>query len=210
MNHTIFIVDDHPLLLKGLESFLLEKNYNVIGKAKNGRSALNFIIKNKPDIAILDIEIPRLTGFEIVEECLRREITTKFIINTFHKDIKFYLIAKELGVSGYLLKDFTLDEIEQCIESIKEGTSYFSKEIQKVLTFTEESTSVFNKFTPTELKILKLIASYKTNKEISEILLISYRTVEKHRSNMTMKLKLRKRTGALLIWVQQNRHLFVV
>ena len=210
MNSSIFIADDHPLLLKGLENFLLEKNYNVIGKARNGRSALNFIIKNRPHIAILDIEIPNLTGFEIVEECMRRRIETKFVLNTFHKEIKYYLKAKRLGVSGYLLKDFTLDEIEQCIESIEQGASYYNKEIQSSLTLTTETYFIFNTFNALDLKILKLIACYKTNKEIAEILLISCRTIEKHRSNMIQKLKLPKKTGTLLIWVHQNKHLFVI
>ena len=106
------------------------------------------------------------------------------------------------------LKDFALAEIENCLESVKKGNYYFSKEIKKVLAFTENSASVFKKLTATEVRILKLIASFKTNKEISEMLFVSYRTIEKHRSNIIAKLELPQRTGALLMWVQQNKHIF--
>ncbi|MBL4605381.1 MAG: response regulator transcription factor [Flavobacteriaceae bacterium] len=210
MNPTIFIADDHPLLLNGFEKFLIEKKYNVIGKEKDGRSALNFILKHRPEIAILDLEMPKMSGIEIVEECQKKKIETKIIILTFHKNVDYYLKAKKLNIYGYLLKDFALDEIEICLEAVIKNKYYFSEKIKEVLNFTEESPSIFDRLTMTEITILKLVAFSKTNKEISDMLFVSYRTIEKHRSNIIAKLELPQKTGSLLKWVQKNKHIFVV
>ncbi|WP_299670335.1 response regulator transcription factor [uncultured Polaribacter sp.] len=207
-NLEIFIADDHPLLLKGLEELLIAKRFNVIGKATNGQDALNFILKNTPDIAILDIEMPLKTGIEIAKHCAKHKVATKIVLITLHKEIDLYLLAKKVGVFGYILKEFALDEIETCIESVSNNIPYFSKELKKHIGFTEESNSVLNSLTTSEKRIIKLIAQHKTNKEIGHLLFISPRTVEKHRSRIILKLDIAHETGALLTWVLKNKHLF--
>ena len=207
MSDSIFIADDHPLILMGLENFLLEKNYNVIGKEINGRSALNFILKHRPCIAVLDYEMPKLDGIEIARECLKEKIKTKIILITFHKGVSYYLNAKNLNnIYGYLLKEFALEELENCLESVKKNKRYFSQEIKNLLIFKEESLTNFNKLTATEIKVLRLVASFKSNKEISEILFVSYRTVEKYRRDIIAKLELPKKAGSLLIWALEKKH----
>lgn len=208
MNPSIFIADDHPLLIKGLEDLLLKKNYNVIGKATDGRAALNFIIKNTPDIAILDVQMPLKTGIEIAQHCKKIKIPTKIILITLHKEIDLYLMAKKNDVYGYVLKEFAVEEIETCIDSVSNNIPYFSKELKKHIGFTEESDSVLKNLSMSEKRILKLIAQHKTNKEIGHLLFISPRTVEKHRSKVILKLDLPRETGSLLTWVLKNRHLF--
>jgi len=208
MKPSIFIADDHPLLLKGLEDLLLEKKMNLVGKASDGRSALNFIIKEAPEIAILDVEMPELTGLEVAKECFKHKLKTKIILITLHKEVELYLKAKKLNIFGYLLKEFAIDEIEICIKSVSKGTPYFSEKIKSLIGFTEESNTVLEALTPTEKRVLKLIAKHKTNKEIAHILFISHRTVEKHRSNVISKLELDHKTNSLAIWVQKNSHLF--
>lgn len=208
MQTSIFIADDHPLLIKGLEDLLLEKNMNVVGKATDGRAALNFINLEKPDIAILDVEMPKLTGLEIAKICQKNQSKTKIIIITLHKEVDLYLKAKKYNIFGYLLKEFAIEEIEACINSVKKGIPYFSEEIKNLMGFTSESISILSELTPTERRILKLISQHKTNKEIGHLLFISPRTVEKHRSNVINKLSIGSRTGSLTVWVQKNRHLF--
>lgn len=209
MSTKVFIADDHPLLVKGLKELLLEKNFNVIGEALDGRSALNFILKNKPSIAVLDVEMPYLTGIEIAKECFKNKIPTKVILITLHKEVDLYLKAKKLNIYGYLLKEFALDEIETCINSVIEGKPYFSKQIKDFIGFTNETNEILECLTETEKRILKLIAKHKTNKEIGHLLFISPRTVEKHRSKAILKLNLDQKTGTLLTWVQKNKHLFI-
>ncbi|RFN59535.1 response regulator [Marixanthomonas ophiurae] len=201
---TIITADDHPLLLKGLNDFLLEKEYNIIGSAHNGRDAYNIIAKEKPSIAILDIQMPYMSGIEIARKCKENLIATKIVLITLHKEKELYLKAQELNIFGYVLKEFALEEIENCINTVTRGDKYFSPKIKELLDEILFSDSALNALTPSEKKILKLIANDKTNKEIASLLFISHRTVEKHRSNIISKLDLEPKTNSLLIWAKEN------
>jgi DNA-binding NarL/FixJ family response regulator len=204
---TIIIADDHPLLLKGLSDFLLERGYNVIGKAENGEKAYELIQQLNPDIAILDIQMPILSGLEIAKKCLHEEFKTKVVLITFHKEKELFYQSKDLNIFGYLLKDFALEEIENCIKTVTEGTPYFSAKILELLNLDRSDPNGLDTLTPSEKKILKLIASDKTNKEIAALLFISHRTVEKHRSNIINKLHLEQKTNSLLIWAKEHQEL---
>ncbi|WP_299886435.1 response regulator transcription factor [uncultured Lacinutrix sp.] len=206
---SIFIADDHPLLLGGLEKFLTDRGFTVIDTASDGFSAYNSIIKLKPEIAILDINMPKLSGIEIARKCQQNKIETKIILNTLYKDEELYFEAKELNVYGYLLKEFALEEIENCLQTVLSGETYFSKDILKYLNVTIRPLEVLEKLTLTERKTLTLIAQNKTSKEIAEMLFVSIKTVEKHRTNIRVKLGLEPKTHSLLIWVKENYRLFL-
>src|SRR5690606_20120457 len=205
---TLIIADDHPLLLKGLYDFLLEKKYNIIDKASDGISAYNLILKHNPDIAILDIEMPKLSGIEIAKKCKTNNISTKIILITLHREKDLFYQAQELNIFGYILKDFAIEEIQTCLDSVSNGIPYFSPKIKSLLTRKNESNNLLSSLTPSEIKILNLIAKDKTNKEIAEMLFISVRTVEKHRSNIIIKLSLSPKTNSLLIWAKENFNFF--
>ncbi|EZH73122.1 LuxR family transcriptional regulator [Aquimarina atlantica] len=205
----ILIADDHPLLLRGLEEFLKERKYNIINTHSDGLSAYNAIIKDKPDIAILDIEMPNLTGVDIAKNCKRHQIDTKIILITLHKEKKFFEDAVKYNIHGYLLKEFALTEIEACIASVSRGEPYFSEKIYKRFTNVSERNSDIEKLTPSEIKILKRIAEEMTSTEIADLLSISVRTVEKHRANIIRKLTLEQKPNALLIWSQKNKQLLL-
>jgi len=201
---TIITADDHPLLLKGLNDFLLEKKYKVIGSGNNGEEAYNLIVKENPDIAILDIQMPIMTGLDVAKKCKTNNLKTKIILITFHKEKVLFQKANELNIFGYILKEFAIEEIETCIKSVTENIPYFSPKIKDLLGINPYKDSYLNRLTPSEKKILKLIAKDKTNKEIALILFISHRTVEKHRSNIISKLNLEHKTNSLLIWAKDN------
>lgn len=205
-NPSIIIADDHPLLLKGLSDFLVEKGYDVVGSGKDGREAYNLIVQKHPDIAILDIQMPFMSGIEIAQKCRTQHLDTKIVLITLHKEKELYQKAKELNIFGYILKEFALDEIENCIETVKKGKPFFSAKLKELIgvIFTEDTD--LSKLTPSEKKILKLIAQDKTNKEIGSELFISPRTVEKHRSNIIMKLDLEPKTNSLLIWAMEHQN----
>ncbi len=203
----IFIADDHPLLIKGLHDFLTEKKYTIAGMECDGRSALNFIIKEKPDIAILDINMPLLTGIEIAERCKRAKLKTKIILLTSHKEIDFYVQAREYNIFGYLLKEFALEEIEQCLISVNHNTPFFSKKIEDYFRFKNESNELLRTLTQAELRVLKYMSDSKTSVEIARLLFISPRTVEKHKSNIIEKLELKSENRALNKWVEKNKKL---
>lgn len=202
---SIIIADDHPLLLKGLNDFLIEKEYNLIGSASDGQKALDMIEKLQPDIAILDIQMPFFSGIEIAKKCNEKNLKTKIILMTFHKEASLYFEAKELHIYGYLLKDFAIEEIENCIASVIQNRPYFSTKIKELLQLNTSKNNGLQMLTPSERKILKFIAKDKTNNEIADILFISPRTVEKHRSNIIQKLNLEPKTNSLLIWAKENQ-----
>ena len=207
--HSIITAGDHPLLLKGLNDFLLEKKYNLIGSGNNGREAYNLITKKKPDIAILDIQMPFMSGIEIAKNCKTNGLTTKIVLITLHKERELYRKAQDLNIFGYILKEFAIEEIENCINTVAKGEQYFSPKIVSLLADDFSDESNLSILTPSEKKILKLIAKDKTNKDIASLLFISYRTVEKHRSNIITKLKLEPKTNSLLIWAKEHHHKFI-
>ncbi|MBD0833536.1 response regulator [Aestuariibaculum sediminum] len=207
MKPSIIIADDHPLMLRGLSDFLISKGFEIVGSAQDGNAAYNLIVKLKPDIAVLDIRMPHKTGLEIAEACLKNNIDTKIILITFDKEEELYDRAKSLHVYGYILKEFAIEEIEQCISQVVQGKPYFSEEIASYLDMNTNGHKPKNLdlLTKSELKIVKLISENKTSQEIANELTISVRTVDKHRSNIINKLELNDKPTSLSIWANNNR-----
>ena len=207
MNHTITILvaDDHPILLKGLRDELLNLGFNVL-EAANGAQALEMIASKKPTIAVLDIRMPLLSGLEVINKCQEVSLTTKFIILTSYKEKGFVLKAKKMNISGYLLKDEPFSEIKKCIAEALKGKFYASTVFNEVLEKEIVPTIEKIKFlSPSERTIIRLIAKNKSSKEIAEILTISLRTVEKHRSNIIFKLNLSSSSDSIKVWVAENK-----
>src|SRR5690606_36242211 len=193
MEASIIIADDHPLILKGLNDFLLEKKYNVLSSAVNGKDAFQLIETLRPDIAILDIQMPFFTGLEIAKKCRELKYDTKIILITFEKDETIYNEAKSFQIYGYVLKEFALVEIENCIASVMRSVPYFSPELIQYLEINEPPLEL-ELLADTEKKVLLLIAQNKTAKEIGEALFTSTRTIEKHKSNIISKLNLESKS----------------
>ena len=203
---TIVIADDHPMLLKGLSDVLTKSGYVILDSALNGDEAVAIIQKEKPVIAILDIEMPGLSGFEVIKKSCGNDCKTKFIILTSHKEKAFIQKAKELNISGYLLKDEPFTEIESCILAIAKGGEYFSRSFNEV--FMNEISPLLERIqylSPSEKKIVQLISQVKTSKEIGKLLAISHRTVQKHRANIISKLLLPPGRDVLMTWAIENR-----
>ena len=211
MNTSIVIADDHPLMLRGLTDFLTSKGYNIIGSAEDGKAAYNLIVKLKPEIAILDIRMPYKTGLEIAEDCKKNDLNTKVILITFDKEEEVYDQALEFGVFGYILKEFAIEEIENCISQVINGKPYFSKEIASYLKAStlDKKPETLESLTKSELKIVKLISENNTSQDIADELSISVRTVDKHRSNIVHKLALDNKPTSLSIWATINKDFLI-
>lgn len=212
MNHniSILVADDHPMLLKGLLHELNDYGFNVLEGASNGAIALEIINSKQPTIAILDINMPLLTGFEVIKKCKERGLHTRFIILTSYKEKEVILKAKNMGVSGYLLKDEPFSEIKNCIQAAMKNEFYASKVFDKV--FQTEIYPELEKIkylSPSERTIVRLIAQEKSSKDISDLLAISIRTVQKHRSNIIAKLDLSSDSDALSLWITKNKEIFL-
>lgn len=202
----ILIADDHPFTLMGTKGFVESLGYKVEDICSNGITAYNLINTHQPNIAILDINMPGMDGLEVLEKVYRQKIKTKVILLTMHKEMTVFKKANQFEVAGYILKENAQEELQLCLEAVKKGNQYISKNLENDLLIDNAAENdVLNKLTFTEKKILELIAQQKTSKQIAEMLFISEKTVEGHRSNIIQKLELPKEKNVLLIWA--NKHL---
>lgn len=207
---TIVVADDHPLLLSGLIDELEKVHFEVVGQAKNGLEALKLIKEMNPDIALLDIKMPLLNGFEIIKKCSELNLKTKYIFLTSYSEKGFIIKSKKLNLSGYLLKDEPFSELYKCIKKVLKGETYFSSTFQDIVENKINSEIKKIKFlSPSERTIIRLVSQEKTSKEIGEILSISPRTVKKHRENISHKLSLTEIQIDLADWAIEYRELLV-
>ena len=124
---SILIADDHPLTLYGTQSFVSSLGYKVVHICSDGQEAFEWIVKNQPTMAILDISMPQMDGLEVLEKLHQRGISTRIILFTMHKEATIYKRAKNMGLSGYLLKEGSEDELKLCLETVAQGGKYMSK-----------------------------------------------------------------------------------
>jgi len=193
-------------LLEGIVSVIRKEfTETEIYKANNGLEALQLITNLHPEITILDIEMPVLNGIEVAKKIKELKINSKIIFLTLHKERSFFNEIKNLEIDGYVLKEFSINEITTCIKKVLDNEKYFSKEIEK---FIEEPVIDFSIFTKSEKNVLKLIAKGKTSNEIAELLFISPKTVDSHRYNICKKLNLEPKKNSLLKWAYKNAHVF--
>lgn len=170
--------------------------------ATDGREAFKLIVKHNPDIAVLDIMMPHMTGLEVAEQCKINNLDTKVVLITFEKDPNLYIKAQELNIFGYMLKEFALTEIENCLETVQNGKPYFSPEIEEY--FNKPTSNLIETLTPAEKKVLRLVGQNKTASQIAETLHISHRTVEKHKSHIIKKLNLESKSNSLILFAKEN------
>lgn len=203
---SVVIADDHPIVLQGLKKELEAASFNILAAASNGADALRYIEELKPDVALLDIEMPILTGLDVAKEVKKLQLQTKIVVMTYHKKRAFLLQAKQLQIDGYLLKENGVDEIAICISKVLEGQQYFSSSFSSSIeqVVDRELQKIYN-LTPSEKKILRLIAEGKTSSEIADMVFVSIRTVQKHRSNIIQKLGLDSGQEAIQNWVKENK-----
>lgn len=199
----IVLADDHSLVRDGIRALLEEDdNYMVIGEVSNGKEAVQMVLDKKPDLLIIDIRMPEMNGIEAVEELKKHSSPTKCIILSMHDSEEYILKSVNAGASGYLLKDTGKSEFLKAISTVEQGGKYFSGDISNVLVNnllnqgqtkqeskpkTKNGSNSFG-ITSKELQILELVLSGLTNKQISEKLQKSKRTIETHRFNLMRKM----------------------
>ncbi len=197
-NVRIVLADDHTILREGLRALLsADPNFEIIGEAGDGREAVRCVEKLGPDLLLMDLSMPRMSGMDAISEIKKRYPQTKIIALTVHKTEEYLLSTLQAGVDGYVLKDATHDELVMAIHNVMAGKRYLSpgiseKVIEGYLDGKEDSlvASSWQKLSQREREVLKLIAEGYKNKEIAEDLCISLKTVEKHRANLMKKLDL--------------------
>jgi two-component system nitrate/nitrite response regulator NarL len=202
MSNTIRVVlaDDHVFVRDGIKSLLEnEANIEVVGEAIDGADALEVVAASKPDLLIVDIRMPHLTGIEVVEKLRSENNAVKIIMLSMHESEEYVLKSIKAGADGYLLKGSSKEEFLKALHIVSAGGKYFSGDISSILISQLTNTSLEPKqnlgeemmITKREKEILTLLLSGKGNKEIAEALDISKRTAEVHRFNLMKKLKVK-------------------
>ena len=203
---SVLIADDHPLILMGIQSVLEKKGFMVCAVCTNSIDAYHQIIRKRPLIAILDMKMPDLNAVEIIKKLESVNLPTRFIIQTSYNEASLFNYAKELGVRGYLLKNFALEEFDACIDAVANGGSYFSIHLNQSLTDNARVTGKdsLEKLSFAERRVLTLVSAQKNNNEIAKELFVTEKTVEKHRSSIIKKLNIEPSQNALLKWALKN------
>ena len=194
----LVIADDHPLLRAGLRQVIeSDARLKVLAEADDGETALGQIETHRPEVAVLDIEMPRLSGFEVLRALRERALAVEVVFLTMYKDEDMFNEALDLGARGYVLKDSATTDIINCIRTVAAGRHYISPTISSFLLNRAAHSAALikakpslNDLTAAERRVLKLIAENKTSKQIAAELSVSYRTVENHRANICQKLEL--------------------
>ncbi|AOW09898.1 response regulator [Flavobacterium gilvum] len=198
----VILADDHVFVRDGIKSLLEnEANITVVGEATDGLEALSLIDSLQPDLMILDIRMPNMTGIEVVEQLRGKNNFVKIVMLSMHESEEYVLKSIQAGADGYLLKGSSKEEFLKALHTVSNGGKYFSGDISSILIgqltnpgLTPEPKQPLGEeqlITKREKEILKLLLSGKGNKEIAEALDISKRTAEVHRFNLMKKLKVK-------------------
>src|SRR5687768_11192912 len=195
---SILIVDDHPLLRRGLRDVITENSrFRIIGEAADGEDAMGLVAGLKPEIAIVDIDMPRLNGLEMLRSLRQATFPVKTIILTMYKEEDMFNAAMDLGARAYVVKDNATTDILAALEKVASGETFLSSAMWEAGRRRSDRVHelLLNKpqietLTPSERRILKLIGEDYTSKEIANSLNLSVRTVDNHRQNICHKLNL--------------------
>lgn len=208
----VIIADDHPVVRSGMCYVIAtDTTISIRGEANNGEEALQLIEQHKPDVAVLDIEMPKLDGFQVIREMTRRRLRTRVVFLTMHSGPDLLYEAIDLGADGYLLKESALTEILRALHAVAGGDRFVSSVLTRHLLERRELSGRLARDQPSlellteaERRVLRAVANNKSSKEIADELCISYRTVENHRTNICQKLGVHG-SNALLKFALQNR-----
>lgn len=205
----IIISDDHALIREGLKQLLeFDGDISVIEEAANGEECIEKVVRYNPDVLLLDINMPKKNGIEVLENIRDRGLNQKVIILTVHNEVEYMLKAMDLGVNGYILKDSCSSEIKQAIYSVIKGEVFIQKELVPVLNSKLLKRDIdkekIKSLTNRELEILKLVSYGKSNKDLASDLNISERTVKNHLSSLFKKIDVEDRTQAAVFAIKND------
>lgn len=208
----VVIVDDHPLFRQGLRQLVeSDPRFTLLGEADSGEAAKQLIAQCQPDLTVLDVNLPDITGLDVAESLRAEGLGTRFVVLTMLKDEPAFNRAMNIGIDGYVLKENAGGEIINCLISVAAGNAYVSPSLTGFLLRRRGRAEALARHKPglgdlttAERRILKRIAEKKTSREIAAELRVSPRTVETHRTNICTKLAL-KGSNSLLQFAIENR-----
>jgi DNA-binding NarL/FixJ family response regulator len=218
MNETpvrVLIADDHPIVRQGLAQVIgRDAGLVVVGEADDGPNALAMASELRPDVLLLDIDMPGMDGFEVVRRLQASGAGPGVVFLTMHCAEDMFDAAMALGVRGFVVKDSAVTDVVASDMAVAAGRHFISPSLSGLLMSRQAATrgpsgpaTALASLTPTERRVLRLIAEYKTSKEIAEELFVHYRTIENHRTNICAKLGLRGSHALLKFAVEHKAQL---
>lgn len=209
MSIKVMLADDHILIREGIRQLLeFDGSIEVIEEASDGEECLEKIRKSKPEVLLLDINMPKKNGIDVLQEIKKKNIDVKVLILTVHNEVEYLLKAVDIGVEGYILKDAELEELKKAIFAVRDGENYIQPNLVPALNNRLVSRDVdkdkIESLTKRELEVLIQVANGMFNKEIATSLDISERTVKNHISNIFKKIDVSDRTQAAVFAIKND------
>ena len=207
---TVLIADDHPVFQRGLREIIeSDASLRVVASVGDGEAALAELRRLSPQVAVLDVEMPKRDGLSVVQAIKAEDLPCKVVLLTMYKEERFLNAALDAGVCGYVVKDSAIEEIATAIHSAARGENFVSPTLANLLykrlqRNSNQKVSPLDSLTTSEQRVLRLVAESKASKQIADELFISVRTVENHRANICAKLGLEGK-NALLSYALTNR-----
>ena len=209
MSVKVMLADDHVLIREGIKQLLeFDGSIEVVDEASDGGECLEKIERSKPQVLLLDINMPKMNGIEVLQEIKRKNINVKVLILTVHNEIEYLLKAVDIGVDGYLLKDSESSELKRAIDVVMSGENYIQSRLIPALNNRLVARDVdkdkIDLLTQRELEVLIQVANGMINKEIATNLNISERTVKNHISSIFKKIEVSDRTQAAVFAIKND------
>jgi len=206
MSIRVMVADDHPVVRQGLKFMLAREGFAVVAEAADGREALRQSEGTHPEVVVLDLAMPGLNGIDTAREIMRVSPGTKTIILTQHTEEPYILEALRAGVHGYVLKSQAVSDMIQAIRDVHRGRLYLSPAISNVVVgaYRERGELPRDPLTPREREVLQLIAEGKSTKQVAEVLGITVKTAESHRSRIMSKLEIHEKAGLVRYAIKQG------
>lgn len=197
------VADDHPAIVSALADFLTTEGVDVVGRGRNGEEALAEIEASRPHVAVVDLNMPRLSGIEVARQAARCSPETGVILYTAHDDTALLVESVDAGARGYVLKDSPLIDLLRAIETVRAGGTYVDPVLAGVIAGSA-ATAKLPALTPRERDVLRLLAHGLSNAEIGKELFISAETVRTHIRKAMRKLEAETRTQAVATALRQR------
>jgi DNA-binding NarL/FixJ family response regulator len=194
----VLLVDDHQVVRDGLKALLERQQFHVVGEAADGRDAVKHAETLRPDVAVVDLGMPRLNGLDAAQQIIRASPSTRVVALTMHGEQAYVVSALRAGIKGYVLKSQAGSDLVHAIQEVSRGMTYLSPGISKTVVdacLSKNDDNHSDRLTVREREVLQLVAEGKTTKEIAHALGIGVKTADSHRTRMMRKLDIHETAG---------------